>query len=235
MTAVLRETAQPTAIFALPHGQHDVLDRITVGIILLDRLGQVIHANRIASRLAAEGRPVRISRGNLVAATPRNAKRLAALIRSALHGMPPAAVGISAPEDGTRVTVLAMPVRERDRERLNGLDVRDAAAIVFLSDPTFIPEIPVKWVMDAFGLTSAEARVALSTAAGASVPETAALFGGSPNTVKTHLRRVFAKTGVSRQSELANMLAGLRLLAHEPDQGSRQQELPDALPRRARV
>jgi DNA-binding CsgD family transcriptional regulator len=217
MTIVLQALARAAPPFALRGVQHDVLDRIAVGIILLDRSGQVVHANRAASRLAAEGRPVRIARRNLVAAMPRNDKRLSALIRSALQGAPPAAIGISAPEDGKLVTVLAMPMRERDREWLNGLDVGDVAAIVFLSDPTFVPEIPVKWVMDAFGLTPAEARVALSTAGGASVPETAAQCGGSRNTVKTHLRRVFAKTGVGRQSELANLFAGLRLLAHEPD------------------
>jgi DNA-binding CsgD family transcriptional regulator len=40
------------------------------------------------------------------------------------------------------------------------------------------------------------------------VPETAATLGIAETTVKTHLHRVFAKTGVSRQADLVKLAAG---------------------------
>jgi hypothetical protein len=40
-------------------------------------------------------------------------------------------------------------------------------------------------------------------------------LGLSPNTVKTHLRKVFAKTGVGRQTELARLVASLGVIASE--------------------
>jgi DNA-binding CsgD family transcriptional regulator len=72
--------------------------------------------------------------------------------------------------------------------------------------------MPPEWVMDAYGLTLAEARVALHVASGRSVADVGAQLKISPNTVKTHLRRVFSKTGVHRQAELASITASLKLM-----------------------
>ena len=40
------------------------------------------------------------------------------------------------------------------------------------------------------------------------VPETAAALGVAETTVKTHLHRVFSKTGASRQADLVKLAAG---------------------------
>jgi DNA-binding CsgD family transcriptional regulator len=50
-----------------------------------------------------------------------------------------------------------------------------------------------------------EARVALAAAPGNTVGETAKLLNLSPYTIKTHLRRVFAKTATARQAELSGL------------------------------
>ncbi len=60
-----------------------------------------------------------------------------------------------------------------------------------------------------FDLTPAELRVMLSIVDAGGVPETAAALGTAESTVKTHLRRVFAKTGTSRQADLVKIAAGL--------------------------
>lgn len=62
-----------------------------------------------------------------------------------------------------------------------------------------------------FDLTPAEARIARDIATGASVPEVAALLGVAASTIRTQLQAVFAKTGTSRQSELAALLNGLAM------------------------
>ena len=51
--------------------------------------------------------------------------------------------------------------------------------------------------------------VGYSALAGNTVGETAQLFKLSPNTIKTHLRRVFAKTATGRQAELAALIAAV--------------------------
>ena len=40
------------------------------------------------------------------------------------------------------------------------------------------------------------------------VPETAETLGVAESTVKTHLHRIFGKTGTSRQAELVKLVAG---------------------------
>ena len=60
----------------------------------------------------------------------------------------------------------------------------------------------------AFELTPAELRVMQSIVEVGGVPETAVARGIAETTVKTHLHRVFAKTGVSRQADLVKLAAG---------------------------
>ena len=54
-----------------------------------------------------------------------------------------------------------------------------------------------------FDLTETQARIALFLAEGGTVAEYAAAMGVSTGTVRTHLKAIFARTGVHRQAELA--------------------------------
>jgi DNA-binding CsgD family transcriptional regulator len=53
-----------------------------------------------------------------------------------------------------------------------------------------------------FGLTPAEARLALQLVAGETLRSAAAKMGISYETVRTHLKTIFNKTGTCRQAEL---------------------------------
>lgn len=59
-----------------------------------------------------------------------------------------------------------------------------------------------------FGLTKAEARLALALASGWSLAQAATEFDVKRTTIRTHLQQVFAKTGTSRQAELVVMMLG---------------------------
>jgi DNA-binding CsgD family transcriptional regulator len=58
----------------------------------------------------------------------------------------------------------------------------------------------------AFGLSKAEARLALHLAAGASLASMAQAFDVKLTTVRSQLQQVFSKTGTSRQAELVALL-----------------------------
>jgi DNA-binding CsgD family transcriptional regulator len=58
-----------------------------------------------------------------------------------------------------------------------------------------------------FGLTSAEARTASAAGTGMAIDDIAALTRTGRETVRTHLKRVLAKTGTVRQAELVALLA----------------------------
>ena len=64
-------------------------------------------------------------------------------------------------------------------------------------------------LIDLFGLTAAEARLASALSMGHSLESAAHFLGLSVETVRTYLKSIFHKVGVSRQAELARLLASL--------------------------
>jgi DNA-binding CsgD family transcriptional regulator len=104
------------------------------------------------------------------------------------------------------VTMVAhvIPIRLSARD----IFVRCFAALVFT--PMTRPQAPaVELVQSLFDLTPAEARVARSLASGKTIATIATEGGVSPETVRTHVRRVLAKTGCERQAEIVALLTGI--------------------------
>jgi DNA-binding CsgD family transcriptional regulator len=196
---------------ALQNMEYRTLDQITVGVALLDRNAGVLFVNKALRSMTIDG-ALRLRNQKLSSYSAPHAKRLNDLIHSAFRGAPAATMAIPHPIDGRSVTVLVSSVRSRDLDRFASLDMRDAAAMVFVLDPAVPTATPPEWVMDAYGLTLAEAKVALRAASGHSVAEIGAQLNISPNTVKTHLHRVFGKAGVHSQAELASIIAPLKLM-----------------------
>lgn len=196
---------------AMQRAAYHVLDQLSVGIVLLNRMTRVLFSNRAAQSLADNG-PLRLSGHRLSIESPVHARRFDELVASVQHGPPAVTMGVPHPQDGRLLTILLSSVRSRDVERFASLDMRDAATMIFIFDSAAPSDVPVEWIMGAYNLTAAEARVALHTSTGRSVINTAARLNLSPNTVKTHLRHVFAKTGASGQVELSALMTSLRIV-----------------------
>jgi DNA-binding CsgD family transcriptional regulator len=202
---------------ALQGAAFHLLDRLSAGIVILDRGSGVVFSNSAARSMALDGGPLRLRNAGVTTALPSHSHRLEKLIEAARRGMPAATMSVPHPQDGRLFTVLVSSIRSRDIDRFSGLGMRDPAVMLVVTDALRPLDIPAEWIVDAYGLTRAEANVALVAASGATVPEVAHRLSVSPNTVKTHLRRVFAKTGVARQTELARLMASLALVkANDP-------------------
>jgi DNA-binding CsgD family transcriptional regulator len=189
-----------------------IFDQLSVGIVVLDGFARVVFANA-AARSLSNGGTVHLNAG-LTSPSPPHARRLTELIRSALGGTPVGTMSLPSPGSGRPLMVLVSPVRADGPGNMH-----DAAAMVMLCDPDRPAQIPAHWIMDAYGLTLAEVRVALAMSCGATIPATARQLQISPNTVKTHLRRVFSKTGTSRQTELARLMATISLATGNQSDG----------------
>src|SRR4051794_35170660 len=70
----------------------------------------------------------------------------------------------------------------------------------------------VKTLQQAFGLTPAEAQTASLVGSGLCPQDAANQLGLSVGTIRAELKSIFAKVGISRQSELASAVARLALL-----------------------
>jgi DNA-binding CsgD family transcriptional regulator len=98
--------------------------------------------------------------------------------------------------------VLVSPLRAGRRR----LDDRQPVAVVFVSDPERVPEVPLDRLMRLYGLTQAEARLAQQLAAGHDLKDIAAATHRTMNTVRTQLKQAFQKTGTSRQAQLVRLV-----------------------------
>ena len=83
-----------------------------------------------------------------------------------------------------------------------------AVAAVFVHKAALETPSPPEVIAKTFNLTPSELRVLLGIVEVGGVPETAEALGVAETTVKTHLRRLYAKTGTGRQAELVKLVAG---------------------------
>ena len=194
----------------------NVLDRLADGVAILDRTARILFANAAARGLEAEGL-LRLS-PSVVLSSSIYSTRLSGLIKSAMSGAAGGIMSFPRNADGQLLTVTVCSIRSKDVGRLSDAGFKNAAVMLFIVDPANRHSIPLEQVMDAYGLTPAEARVALAASSGNTIGESAELLNLSPNTIKTHLRHVFAKTATGRQVELAGLIAAIGTLRQrEPD------------------
>lgn len=103
---------------------------------------------------------------------------------------------------GPRI-IHVVPVRRAARDIFTR-----AAAVVIVTPVGAAGVLEVGILSGLFDLTTSEARVAREIAAGATPDDAAVRLGISLETVRSHLKRIFAKTGTRRQAELARLLTG---------------------------
>ncbi len=178
------------------------LEAIGLPAAALTPNGRVVSAN--AGFLASEPR-IRIGAGNVIqlAAAPAQALLMEAISNS---GIASGRIGKSIPVRavGTEPAFVAHVVPLRG----GGLDVfTGALSIVFTT--SIIPSAsPAPSLLQAlFDLTPVEARTAGQITEGKSIEQISSATGISQNTIRTHLKSVFQKTGVERQAELVSLLS----------------------------
>nr|WP_306766152.1 helix-turn-helix transcriptional regulator [Shinella pollutisoli] len=111
---------------------------------------------------------------------------------------------IAATEDAPPLVLHLIPVRRNARDIFS----RSSALLVFTPVGAVGPP-DMRVLCGLFDLTRIEARVAQELTRGHSVEEVAAILGSRVQTVRTHLKAIFRKTGVNRQSQLVLLLSGL--------------------------
>jgi DNA-binding CsgD family transcriptional regulator len=185
----------------------DALDRARVATLVVERDGRILYANTQAEAMLRETHGL-LARNNRVTPTARNDRdKLIRLINTAIDT---ASAGTAietenvltiSREDRLPLTAFVAPFRPmRD-----GFGAPVPAAIVFVRDPEklTLASTPLQGL---FGLTPAEAAIARALAEGQTVEAITKAHHISLNTVRTHLKSIFAKTGTRRQAELTVLI-----------------------------
>jgi DNA-binding CsgD family transcriptional regulator len=188
----------------------DVLDGLSSGMILVDASGRIVHTNNAGNAILDAGDFLRTVCGRLVASDLAINAALREILVAANAGDAALGVkGIALPltaYDGERYVAHVLPLTSGAR-REAGL-AYNAVAALFIRKASLEPFSPPEVIGEMYKLTPTELRVLLAIVDIGGVPEVAAALGVAVTTVKTHLSRLFEKTGVARQADLVKLVAG---------------------------
>ena len=187
-----------------------IVDRLDSSVYLVDEDSQITYANPAARSLADKAQIVGNQRGTLTLRDPGANQALRQAVAAASDG--DTEVG----DKGVAVTLAAdsagqhfahmLPLTSGSRRQAG--KHHESVAAVCVRKAAFEIASPLKLMSQSFGLTASETRVLGAVVELGSVSEMADGLGISPATVKTHLQRLFDKTGARRQIDLIKLVAG---------------------------
>lgn len=182
-----------------------VLDRLVMAAILFDHSGRIAFANASATAQLKkrehwwrDGGKLSFRHSGLthvVDATVHHAIRISGGEEMELDGV------VMVPRTGqSPLTLMITPLRVEHDMHAEG------AALLFAFDPQSAPLVTPGVVRHMFGLTEAEAELAVALCCGKSLDEAALERGVSVHTTRAQLKNVFIKTGTKRQADLMSLL-----------------------------
>jgi DNA-binding CsgD family transcriptional regulator len=189
----------------------DAFDRLDMGVFLLDGLGRIVFSNEAARGVSDESwvGAASITSGDRPA-TALLRKAIEDCLREPLaEGWAPRPVLVRRPQDGNSLAIYALPMKFPSTLPMDRLLA--AAKVLLLVAGTPRSQVDPAAVRDLLDLTLGEARLAALVGNGIAPREAAARLGITEQTARSVLKRVFAKTGTSRQSELAGLITRLVL------------------------
>lgn len=192
---------------ALAHASLAVLDGIPMGVILLDSMGSVLHANAKAHAFVRSSRLLSLGTGDtLRAALASDDLWLQRSIREAVttgSGVPlhPGSARRMHGLEGAMLHVLVAPLPS-----WSSPFGEHTAAAVFISDPGAAPQSLEDALRNFYHLTASEARLADALLQGLTLQEYAQRQGVSIHTARAQYKSAAAKVGVGRQADFVRTL-----------------------------
>jgi DNA-binding CsgD family transcriptional regulator/PAS domain-containing protein len=186
------------------------LDGLDTPVLLTDGKGQLKHANAAADELLRMGRGLALSAGGVLATSAIARSALAdALARASAddgEALGHRGIGIPLSRPGENpVVAYVLPLARSELRSSFG----PATAAIFVSLGASHVPLAGSMLVALFDLTPAESRVMMLASASQSLAEIAASLQVSENTVKTHLGRIYSKTGATRHADLVALASSI--------------------------
>ena len=180
------------------------IDAVRYGVAVVSVNSTVVHMNSAADQIFHSGDGLSVRAGVIEAARTSSKTRLAISIGAPLYGRRSGVCGgdsflCSRPSGKRPYVVHVLPAGTT-------WDHPAPRALVVIIDPEQQPEPPIDLLRRLYGLTQAEAAVAVRVLRGDGLKPIAEELSVSLTTVKTHLQHVFDKTDTHRQAELVRLL-----------------------------
>lgn len=203
-------------------------DRLGVAMIVLDSKGRVLEQNSAATQVLDGPGGLMVRRGQLFATYPGENLDLQRALRKALSENAKiddvAHVMAISRESDPSLGLLIQPIPYSQGLRAGA---SRPSAIVFIRDPEHRIANGARIAQVLYQLTQAESTLVMLLANGSSIQEAAEDMNVQLTTARTHLRSIFNKFGVSRQSDLVRqVLNSVTLLAGDSDMRMPAQNRP---------
>ncbi|NMG77607.1 LuxR C-terminal-related transcriptional regulator [Aromatoleum diolicum] len=184
------------------------ISRLSIAMVVLDESGKVLDQNLIAKEILDSGDGLKIVGGRLEATYPSDNRELQRIVRNAFarYGAEDLtvteAMSISRPSGQVNLGVVVEVVPSSEWAEGKG----QPAAVVYIRDAAGKSLASSAAAKQLFNLTPAETALALELTNGLSLEEAAEALNIRRNTARAHLRSIFSKTGVRRQTELVRIM-----------------------------
>ena len=186
----------------------DTLSGLAAAVFLVDENARIVFANRSGEIMLDDGNILRRQDSVLTTVDPRITTMLPDVIASAHDG--DAAVGVngiavplSSPPEPWLAHILPLTSGARQHTGIQ----YSAVAAVFVHQASLGVPSPMETMAKLYRLTPSELRVLAAVSELGGVAAVAEAVGIAEATVKTHLQRLFAKTGANRQADLVKLVA----------------------------
>ena len=180
-----------------------------IGVIHLDHRGRLLKMNDRAHALVRQGDGLFDQGGHLHARLPADESRLQRLLASALPAHDrTGASGSMTVRRTCRPPYLTVHVLSAAGYPL-GYDLWRVAALVLIIEPGSRSHVDSGMVAAMLGLTPAEGRVAALLAAGHTVRRIALMTGTKESSIRSHMKRIYSKRGISRQADLVRLVLSI--------------------------
>jgi len=206
ISKLLRSRCAAAAAFA------DTVDSLSASIFLVDANGELVYANENGQVQLAEGHILRSVRGKLTANEPQaifNSARAFAVnytraVRFSLISK--TARSAAATDCCHMLHVFPLAVGAG----IDGGGDHPLFAGIVLDEATLHARDPVDRMARHYGLARRQRELLLGIVEGCALTEIAETLAVAASTLKTHLRRLFEKTGTRRQIDLIKLCAAFR-------------------------
>jgi len=188
----------------------EIFESLGCACFLLTAQRQVAGYNHLAGNYL--GNELVLKGEHIAAADPASDARLQTSIAQALkagkQSSTPVSIGM---RRNAKLPLVIHILRTRQHGMLatKPAALNRAALVLLVCDTAPAQMIPMEVLEDIFNLTSTEAHIAVAIASGQRLAEIAADRGIGIETVRTHAKRVFAKTKTRSQVELVALLTRL--------------------------
>jgi DNA-binding CsgD family transcriptional regulator/PAS domain-containing protein len=188
----------------------DALSGLAAGVFLLDAGNRIAYLNRAAERMLSEGLVARKS-GDTIAICDRASditlrKTAAAIVAGEPLNQESIAIAVRG-LDGEPYMAHVLPLTSGVRQKAGRS--YQAVTAVFLRSARFERPAALDAMSQLYSLTPSEVKTLVGIVELGSIPAAAKAHDVSRETIKTHLKRIFGKTGTSRQADLVKLLAGI--------------------------